>query len=200
MNTEITQYIILRKTPYQETSLIIAGISSQYGRIDLMVRGGQKIGSKSMPAIDLFREIEITITPNKHTLQPIYSADLISNFDNIAMHKNSYIDACTISKFVLHNTQPAIPAPLTYRSVKTAFRSLSESGDVLYSPLVKLAILEEHGLIPEQVENSNGEATILQQLLKASIGEGELPKLDPEYMFEITKWIDSMCKYNDLIR
>lgn len=200
MKTERTRYIILRKTPYQETSLVIAGISSQHGRIDLMVRGGQKIGSKSLPVIDLFREIEIAITARTDKLQTIYSADLISNFDNIALNRKSFMDACEISKFVLRNSQPAIPSPLTYQSVKTAFKALSTSGEVRYSPWVKLAILEEHGLIPEQNNNTHGETNILKQLLKASIGEAELPQLDPRYMREIEKWIDSVCKYNGLIK
>lgn len=199
MKREITKYIILRKTPYQETSLIVAGISSQYGRIDLLVRGGKKVGSKSLPAIDLFREIEITIIPKNHKLQSIYSADLISNFDNIAIHKNSYLDACEISKFILRNSQPGIPTPLTYNSIKTAFKALSESGEIRYSPWVKLALLEEHGLIPEQSVNKNGEAALLQRLIEVAKGNSELPEIDSGYMIEIEKWIDSMCRYNDLI-
>ena len=198
MNKEQVQYIILRKTPYQETSLILAGISDNYGRIDLLVRGAKKISSKSLPAIDLFREIEININPRKEGLQPIYTAELISNFDNIAMNKNSYLDACEISKFVLRNSHPAIPSPIAYKSIKTAFSALSSSGDISYSPLVKLALLEEHGVLPKLPTARKNEEKLLQKLLAASKGEGELPEISPEYMIEIEKWINTLCSYNEL--
>ncbi len=198
MNKELIQYIILRKIPYQETSLILAGISSNYGRIDLLVRGAKKIGSKSLPAIDLFREIEVSINPKKEGLQPIYSAELISNFDNIAMNKNSYIDACEISKFILRNSHPGIPSPIAYKSVKTALQGLSNSGEVRYSPLVKLAILEEHGVLPDLPSNKQNESKLLQQLLAASKGDANLPNISSEYMIEIEKWINSLCSYNEL--
>ena len=198
MNKEETEYIILRKTPYQETSLILAGISSHYGRIDLLVRGAKKIGSKSLPAIDLFREIEININPRKEGLQPIYAAELISNFDNIAMNKNSYLDACEISKFILRNSHPHIPIPIAYKSVKTALSALSNSGETRYSPLVKLALLEEHGVLPKLPLGRKNESELLQKLLTASKGEGELPEISPDYMIEIEKWINTLCRYNEL--
>jgi len=198
MNSKQTDFIILRKTPYLETSLILAGITSQYGRIDLLVKGAKKIGSKTLPAIDLFREIEVPIKPKKEGLQAIYSAELISNFDNIAMYKNSYIDACEISKFTLRNSQPLIPSPLIYQAIKTALQELSLSGDRLYSPLVKLVFLEEHGLLPQLPENRKEENMLLNELLNAAKGKSPFPKITVEYMEEINKWIEQLCKYNEL--
>jgi DNA repair protein RecO len=198
MNAHHTNFIILRKTPYHETSLIIAGISRQYGRIDLLVKGAKKISSKSLPSIDLFREIEITVNPKKEGLQAIYSAELISNFDNIAMRKNSYLDACEISKFTLRNSHPMVPTPLMYQAIKTAFQSLSNSGERLLSPLVKLVFLEEHGLLPELSPEQKSESKVLGELLSAAKGLSSFPSITPEYMRDIINWIEALCKYNDL--
>jgi DNA repair protein RecO len=198
MNSKQTRYIILRKTPYHETSLILAGISSEYGRIDLLIRGAKKIGSKTLPAIDLFREIEISINPKKEGLQTIYSAELVSNFDNIAMHKNSYLDSCEISRFILRNSHPGIPSPLTYTSIRIALQTLAISDKILYSPMVKLVFLEEHGLLPRLPAHREEEIALLEQLLSAAKGESKIPELPTAYMKEIAEWIESLCKYNEL--
>ncbi len=198
MPTENTDYIILRKTPYHETSLILAGITSYHGRIDLLVKGAKKIGSKTLPAIDLFREINININPEKNGLEVIYSAELISDFDNIAMNKKNYLDACEISKFILRNSQPAIPSPETYMAVKTAFKSLASENEKNCSSLVKLLFLDEHGMLPELPETRKQDAEILKQLLGAAKGNCEIPDISEEYMSKIAAWINSMCEFNKL--
>ena len=197
MKSENVQYIILRKTPYRETTLVVAGISRS-GRIDLLVRGARKAGAKNLPAIDLFREIEVNVNPAKDGLQPVYSAELVSSFDDIAMNSRSYLDACEISRFILRNSHPGVPAPISYASVKTAFKALSTSGDIAYSPLVKLIFLEEHGLLPEIPEGRESERVLLQQLLNAGKGNEPMPKIDPEYMKKIAEWIETLCRYNEL--
>ena len=198
MSTQQTNYIILRKTPYHETSLILAGISREHGRIDLLVKGAKKINSKSLPVIDLFREINVHINPKKEGLQSIYSAELISNFDNIAMKKEAYLDACEISKFVLRNSHPANPSPETYNAVKRAFSILASEKTTSCSPLVKLAYLDEHGLLPDLPENRNKDSLLLKKLLDAAKGNSEIPEISQEYMNDITEWIDSLCKFNEL--
>jgi DNA repair protein RecO len=198
MSTQSTNYIILRKTPYHETSLILGGITREHGRVDLLVKGAKKIGSKSLPAIDLFREINVNINLNKDGLQAIYSAELVSNFDNIALKKEAYLDACEISKFVLRNSQPANPSPETYNALKTAFQLLSEGNDLYCSPLVKLIYLSEHGLLPELPEERKKESELLAQLIEVAKGKNKLPNISKEYMDDINSWIDSICKFNEL--
>ena len=197
MKSENVQYIILRKTPYRETSLVVAGISRS-GRIDLLVRGARKTAAKNLPAIDLFREIEVNVDPAKDGLQPVYSAELVSSFDDIAMNSRSYLDACEISRFILRNSHPGVSAPASYASVKTAFEALSTSGEIAYSPLVKLIFLEEHGLLPEIPEGRESERVLLNQLLNAGKGSNPMPEIDPEYMKKIAEWIETLCNYNEL--
>ena len=198
MPTTSANYIILRKTPYHETSLILAGISCEHGRVDLLVKGAKKIGSKSLPAIDLFREINVNINPEKDGLQAIYSAELVSNFDNIALKKEAYLDACEISKFVLRNSHPSNPSPETYNAVKIAFQLLSEGNDLFCTPLVKLVYLAEHGLLPELPEGQQKEAELMSQLIGVAKGNNNLPDISKEYMDDINSWIDSICKFNEL--
>ena len=46
MSLVTTNLIVLRKTPYMETSLIISGLSPDFGKLDLLAKGELKISSK----------------------------------------------------------------------------------------------------------------------------------------------------------
>ena len=198
MNSENLNCIILRKTPYRESSLIAAGITAEFGRLDLLIKGAKKVSSKSLPAVDLFREINITIKPDKEGLQSVYSAEMVSCFDDIAMHKKNYLDACEISKFILRNIHQGVPSPVLYAALKNALRALTSPTTIQYTPLVKLVFLEEHGLIPELPPEKVRESKLLEELLKSAKGYCHLPDISEEYMNLIYEWIDSLCKYNSL--
>ena len=42
-----TRYMILRKTPFRDTSLVVAGVSADYGRLDFVLKGARAISTKS---------------------------------------------------------------------------------------------------------------------------------------------------------
>ena len=46
---EKTFYIILRKIPYQESSLIVSGLSPDFGRLDFLLKGARGTGAKKFP-------------------------------------------------------------------------------------------------------------------------------------------------------
>jgi DNA repair protein RecO len=196
-----TDYIILRKTPYKETSLILAGISRKLGRSDLLVKGALKTSSKKLPAIDLFREITISVAPEKQGLHPVYSAELVSNFDNVADNRGRFETACGLSRFLLSNLYSGIPAPATYNALKTALESLIniETNCFFHLSLVKLIFLKEHGMLPEINPGQRAEeAELLENLLNAAAGKTPLPALTDEYMEKIAAWTDNICRFNEL--
>ena len=61
MSVEITStpVIVLSKTPYRESSLIVVGISPDYGKLSLVCNGAQKIGGTNFVTVDLFRELSV---------------------------------------------------------------------------------------------------------------------------------------------
>lgn len=194
-----TDLLVLRKTQYGETSLIIGGLSAEFGRLDIVVKGAKKLSSKSFPAVDLFREVNVEIQPNKQGLYSVYSADLISNHDNIVLFHKNYLEACEICSFALRNSQPDVPSPELYDAVKNAFLILmQEEAKIPYHILVKLVYLDEHGLLPELPDNNQEKAKLLEQLLNAGRGKGELPLINLEYWDQFSNWIDTLCRFNEL--
>jgi DNA repair protein RecO len=199
--TITTDYIILKKTPYKETSLILTGISKDTGRTDLLVKGALKTASKNLPTIDIFREIRISLNPEKHALQPIYSAELISNFDSLADNTERFEAACEISKFLIANLHSGVPAPETYRALKTALQSLInlKKNCFFQVTLVKMIFLKELGMLPATDEQADPEAaSMLEQLLTAASGRNNIPNISSEYMKLITSWTDNICQLNEL--
>lgn len=194
-----TDLIVLRKIQYRETSIIVAGLSAEFGRLDIIVKGAKKLSSKTFPAVDLFREISVEIEPGKRNLYSVYSADLIANHDNIASCHSNYLAACDIASFVLRNSQPEIPSPELYIAVKNAFGILSRGPtEIPYPVLVRLVYLDEHGLLPELPDHDQAKAKLLAQLVNAARGKIELPDITADYWNIFGDWIDSLCRFNEL--
>ena len=60
--------------------------------------------------------------------------------------------------------------------------------------LVKLAFLNENGLIPEPEREE--ELLLLKHLLAASQGEEEAPPLREEYRERLGQWIDRLLRHH----
>ena len=194
-----TNLIGLRKTQYRETSIIAAGLTPEHGRLDVIVKGAKKLSSKNFPAVDLFREIEIEINHKNNGLYSVYSADLVSNHDNIASFHTNYLQACDICSFALRNSQPNVPSPILYNTLKNVFETLADSETTVpYPALVKLVYLDEHGLLPEVSDNDKTKAELLKQLLKTAIDKEKLPVITPEYREQLELWINSLCRFHEL--
>ena len=86
---EKTTYIILRKIPFQDSSLIVSGLSPEFGRLDFLLRGARGTGAKKFPYAELFRELAIEFRPPKlhspGTMCNLTSHELIASFDSIAV-------------------------------------------------------------------------------------------------------------------
>lgn len=195
-----TNLIVLRKSNYRETSLIVSGITPDSGRLDTLVKGAKKLSAKHFPAVDLFREINVELKPGQKGLNSVYSADLISNYDNIASFHQNYLAACDIASFVLRNSQPDMSAPELYKALKHVFSILAtEKMTLPYTALIKLVYLYEEGLLPELPERDDVKTQLLADLLGAASGKNKLPDLDQEYWQQLNIWIEMLCKFHELI-
>ena len=85
MSVEITStpVIVLSKTPYRESSLIVVGISPDYGRISLMCSGARKISGTSYVTVDLFRELSVEFTESRSTLKNAREIEILSTNDKL---------------------------------------------------------------------------------------------------------------------
>ena len=82
-----SQLVVLAKSPYRESALLLNGISPDYGRLSLVLHGALKSSDGKMPEADLYRELEAEFKEEENsTLYTATSIEVIAAFDGIADH------------------------------------------------------------------------------------------------------------------
>ncbi|MCX6985352.1 MAG: DNA repair protein RecO [Lentisphaerae bacterium] len=196
-----TSVLVLRKTPYSESSVIAATLSPDHGRLDFVIRGAKKISGRKMPQVDLFRELHVEFRMKNSGLQNLYSCELLNFYDGIAAFPDNYLEACGIGTFILRNSHPMIPCPEVYLAVKNAFEALSKSrSDIPWAGLVKLVFLDEHGFLPEDlsVAGDSRKTEAVEKLIRSTVSGNPLPDFPPKTWRKIAEWIGELCKYHEL--
>ncbi|MEI6338054.1 MAG: DNA repair protein RecO [Verrucomicrobiota bacterium] len=79
---EQTPAILLRKTPWSETSLIITWLTEQFGAVRTVARGARKPGSSFAGKLDLFFRADISFSLSRRgDLHTLREAGVVSAFD-----------------------------------------------------------------------------------------------------------------------
>lgn len=197
-----TDYIILRKTPYQETSLIVNGLSPDFGRLDFLLKGACGTGAKKFPYAGLFRElaIEFRETTGSSTLFHMKSHEPKACFDAIANRPENYLKACDYARFLLKHTHSMLELPLTYRALLVLLRRLAGPVEGTFPvSAAKLVFLQESGFVPEAGAGDPGRASALEALLEYALtGDCPAPPFSEEYRKRLIQWTDALCVYHDL--
>jgi recombinational DNA repair protein (RecF pathway) len=207
-----TEVIILRKTPWQESSLIVVGLSDGFGRLDFMVRGGKRVGARDFPAVDLFRTLHVEFRDGDGGLRPLLRADLVRDHDRLTDCPDHYFEACRIAAFILRHAPVHLPAPRLYRVLAQALAGLAgpvrEANGPGWYALMRLVFLAEHGLLamedgpPDEAGHDAPTARRQRRLLVALLAAAEddvpMPKLSPAYWLQFGDWLDSLCRHHDV--
>lgn len=152
-----TPFLVLRKTPFGETSLVLAGISPELGQAHFLARGVCRTGRKQFPVADLFRCLTVQYRVGKGDLLTWCGAELEQDFGGVAKTRAGYATACWLARFALANTPEALPQPRFFQALTLAFSKLAalptdrgqeeeERFRAGMGPL--LTYLAEHGLLP----------------------------------------------------
>lgn len=203
-----TQYIVLAKRPYQESALLLSGFSPDYGRLELLAHGAQKIGAKAMPVADLFRELEIEYQPGtKSDLGTLKEAELATDFSALAEQPRHFLFAGKAANFMLKNGVPDSPLPFTYDALRSILGQLALPADtpaeerwtlVQCAVVLKLTYLYENGLLPESTNEQQND--FLEQIVAAGVENTPLPgNLDP-YFQTLLNWLNNLLDYHQLAR
>ena len=196
-----TPVLVLRKTPYSETSIIAVTLSPEHGRLDFMIKGAKQISKRKFPQVDLFRELEVHFNYKSSGLNNMYSVEILNTFEGIANFPANYLRACETATFILRNSQGMIPSPEVYSALKTAFSTLGRSKtEVPWMELVKLVYLDEHGFLPEAMNFSMDPKKMeaMKNLINSIVSGTPLPDYPQKTWLKLSEWIDKLCKYHEL--
>lgn len=194
-----TVYLVLRHTPFQESSLVVSGITPDLGKLNFLVKGARRTGKKSFPKIGLFRELEIEFRmPGEDcSLLTMHRMELLREFDRLALHTGNYLAACDHAAFLLGALGPMLGAEQSYTSMKVLLEHLCDSEEPEpWLTLARLAFLSEAGLLPEP--EGEREAALLDRLLAAAQGTAEMPELSAEYINKLAGWVKRLLRHHGL--
>ena len=199
-----TQMIVLAKQPYKETSLLLSGLSPDYGRLNLVANGAQRLSEKKFPAADLFRELDVEF--NEEGESDLFTArqlELTTAFDALADNPKHFQLAGRIGGFLLKNSAPAVPLPLTYDALRCILEQLSLPGDTpgrwtmeQCAVVIRITYLYENGLLPEASTAKEGD--FLENLVAAGVECSPLPECNPEYWKTLNRWLSDLCDFHHL--
>ena len=200
-----TQFIVLSKSPYRESALLLNGISPDYGRLSLVLHGALKSSDGKMPAVDLYRELDVEFKEeDKSTLYTATSAEVIAAFDSIADHTRSFLMAGRMASFLLKNLAPGVPQPYTYDAFRSILGRLAAGegqGNWTLEQcavVLKTTYLYENGLLPE--DTSPRQRDFLENLVAAGIDDSELPECAAGYWTRLNGWLNELLDYHQLAR
>ena len=205
MSVEITStpLIVLSKSVYRESSLIVVGISPDYGKLQIVCNGALKVSGSDFPMVDLFRELSVEFTESKTPLKTAREVELLSNFDGVADIAVNYRLAGKMGSFLLHNIQEDLPLPYTYDSFRSVLCHLSGEApeEERWSPMqcavvLKTAYLCESGLLPQTQDERS--STFLENVVAAGIDNSELPKCPANYWAQLNDWLGTVMDLNGL--
>ena len=196
-----TDYIILRKVPFQESSLVVSGISPEYGRLDFLLKGARGAGAKKFPFAGLFRELTVEFRENPSGSGLLYmkNHEPKRNFDAIADYPENYIRICSLIQFLLKHTRPMLELQQTYDALLLALSRLSlPGGGEFQVAAAELIFLRESGFVPEIPEGDLKRSADLEKILHYGLhGDAPEPDFAPEYRLRLIQWVHALRHYAD---
>ena len=204
---EKTFCIILRMIPYREKSLIVNTFTKDFGRIDLMLKGGRSVTAKHCPSAGLFRVFHLSFAHKEgknSSSSDIFNPkemEYITSFDAIARHTANYLLLCDYASFLLKHTAPFLVLPRTYEALFLLLKRATEKEDCSFElTAAELVFLEESGLLPENAGKNMQNNFLLQQILTYALQEDkEKPLMTPQYEKRLAEWVKALRRYHGLV-
>ncbi len=189
--------IVLRKLPYEDHSVIVNGMSPEFGRLDFIVRNGEGGIKRAFPELDLFRLLNVSCTMMPGRLNYLRSAELIESFDGISRSLERFNAASWIASFTLLNLMQQLPHSCFANAVEVAFRRLSRDklcNDAILAG-VCLSFLFEEGWLDYAMESEQSSRQC-RLILEMAAGK-EAPELSEASWHEQFQWCLKLLEYNE---
>lgn len=210
-----TEMLILRKTPYRESSLLVAGITPENGRLDLVVKGELAFSKKKFPVIDLFRKIQAEFVRSpQSTLHNLRQAEVIADCgEELAAVPDNFLLASELAELILKSAKPDLPCPETFDASLNILDMLSRvardepqaaAKRSRCAAMMKLTILSENGLLPENLdpdpETNVEKHDLMDHILAAAQGLDDPPVNTGRFWAQMNRWADFLISKTELNR
>jgi DNA repair protein RecO (recombination protein O) len=123
---EQTEAILIRKTSWSDTSLIVTWFTAGHGKLTTIARAARRAGSPFCGRLDLFHRVEIGFLPSRrsemHTLREVRMVDAFSSTSAVNVFLCGYF-----AELVDLVTQIGEPFPEIYNLLARASSHLSRS-------------------------------------------------------------------------
>lgn len=195
-----TEVIILKTTPFQDTSLIVQGLSPELGRISIYAKAARKISKRAFPNIGLFRVLSITVTePKSGDLYKLHNCEVIEINDSIAGYPDLVDFASAIGLFSLSSSFTNIPCPLYFHIFKECLSNLCDRSLPFSAWICRLVTchLMEQGLFPDITLSATQQMTI-ESLLNAEHNSLIELNLNDKQWENLHKWILKTAEFVDI--
>ncbi len=186
-DNQTTDFLILRKIPYQDSGLILSGISPTQGQMSFFLRQSAA-RRRSYQFLDLFQLVSGNWRRSSGDLCYWSNVDLVEDFSGVARSTSAFEAACWLSQFTLSNTVQQMPIPRIFRALRVALTRLIAGRPTVDGVLTGfgLTFLEESGWLSFP-ESEKTQAAQCQLLLQMAAG-GDFPALTNENWQALWNW------------
>ncbi len=138
-----TQALLLRRTPFGESSLVVRLLTPEHGRVDLVAKGAYRTSSRFFAVLDWFHTLQVAFRPKAHGLAPLQSASWENRRRHMTSKRARYVAGLTILELCDVAAQPGSPEPLLF---KLAVQCLDHLNECSLPADLELVIFEAHFL------------------------------------------------------
>jgi len=198
-----TDFLVLRKTPYGESSLVIAGITPAFGRLGFLVRGARTIGKRQFPVVDLFRVLHVQFRFGRGELQHWRGAESVRDFGAVARDVRAFTGAVWLTRFALGNVFAGVGCPRFFDALLLAFQRLADAaaGRAVTPEVCRavtigacLVFLDENGNL-SAYDDDAAAARRCRELLAMAAGQREVLRLELGVWEQLWEWLLALLRY-----
>jgi recombinational DNA repair protein (RecF pathway) len=201
-----TRFLVLRLTPYSDTSLIAAGLTPAWGQVHFLVRGAKQLGPKRFPLLDLFRLLQVSYRDTGADLQRLISADLVTDHGGVARHLAAFQTAGWLSHFALANAPLGLGQEALFEALCVGLgrlAALTPADDAVAQADavvvgVLLAYLQDGGWLAEQDRDERA-ARQCRHLLAMAAGQAAPPRLTATNWQALRRWAVSLARVAECV-
>jgi recombinational DNA repair protein (RecF pathway) len=190
-----TRFLVLRLTPFSDSSLVAAGVSPGLGQLRFLVRGARRLGPRQFPLLDLFRVLRVTFRDASGELHRLASADLVADYGCLAQSFPAFQAAGWLARFALANVPAGLEHEALFAALCLGLERLAGGGpggnaQALADSVVTgvlLTYLQEGGWLAEQERNGRAAAQC-RALLEMAAGRCPPPRLTATNWQDLRHW------------